>query len=144
MKKGTKHSDATKKQISKKVKKLYLEGKTSIKEFEFKKGGKAWNKNLKGLHLNPTTEFKKGQFVGKNHPSWKGGVQKVKKDCIHLWTGANERVRRPREMYKIKVGNIPKGFIIFHKDGNKNNDNLDNLIAISRAELLWINQNQKI
>jgi hypothetical protein len=39
-------------------------------------------------------------------------------------------------IYEEKFGPIPKGYIIFHKDGNMWNDDPDNLEAISRAELL--------
>ena len=49
--------------------------------FGFKKGHIPWNKDLKGIHLSPKSEFKKGMRLphesyrrGKNHPSWKGGV----------------------------------------------------------------------
>ena len=134
MRKGTTHSDITKNKIREKLK-----GKRVSKKTEFKKGHKVWNKGIKGLHLSSKTEFKKGQFVGKNHPSWKGGVQKNKKDCIHLWIGANQRTRRPRKVYEEHFGEIPEDFIIYHRDGNKNNDSPTNLIAISRAELVELN-----
>ncbi len=48
-----------------------------------------WNKGKKGIHLNPDTEFKEGQFVGESHPSWKGGVQQNTKDCVHNFKGFN-------------------------------------------------------
>ena len=49
----------------------------------------AWNKGLKGIHLSPGSEFKKGsspwnknlpflEIRGKNHYNWKGGVSKDK------------------------------------------------------------------
>lgn len=107
---------------------------------KFVKGNQAWNKGMEGLHLNPETEFKKGQFIGKGHPSWKGGIQKVKNDCIHLWIGANQRIRRPRKVYEKHFGEIPEGFVIYHKDKNRNNDSPQNLIAISRNELLELNR----
>jgi len=54
----------------------------------------------KGTHLNPETEFKKGQYVGANHSSWKGGLQYIKKDVVYLWSGCNKRVRRSRKVYE--------------------------------------------
>ena len=34
---------------------------------------------------------------------------------------------------------MPKGWIIYHLDGDRYNDSLDNLIAIPREMLLFIN-----
>ena len=106
---------------------------------QFKKGHKTWNKNLKGIHLSPKSEFKKGQNTLENHPCWKGGVQKNKKDCAYLAVGTNKRVRRPRKIYEDHHGKIPNGFVIYHIDGDKDNDDIKNLKAISRSELLKIN-----
>ena len=71
------------------------------------------------------------------------GVQKVKNDCAYLSVGANQRVRRPRKVYEENFGKIPKGFVVIHKDGDKDNDSPDNLEAISRGELMKRN-NPKI
>ena len=102
---------------------------------KFKKGNIPWNKGLKGIHLHEPREFKKGsKHVGKSHPSWRGGVQLFKTDCIHLYTGNGTRVRRPRKVYEDNFGTIPKGFVIVHIDLDKDNDDPSNLMAISRAE----------
>ena len=108
----------------------------------FKKGHSTWNKDLKGIHLSPETEFKKGENFGKDHPSWKGGVQNNKVDCAYLHDGINKRVRRPRKVYEDNFGPIPEGHIIFHKDWDKDNDEPWNLEAITRAELVKRNKNK--
>jgi hypothetical protein len=108
----------------------------------FKKGHISWNKGLKGIHLSPDTEFKKGQFTGENHPSWKGGEQISKSDCVYLYDGVNKRIRRPKKIYEDKHGAIPKGWILYHLDQNKHNDDIDNLIAMPRAILVKINANR--
>jgi hypothetical protein len=105
----------------------------------FKKGQKPWNAGVKGIHLSPATEFKKGEMVGSDHYSWKGGEQLNKKDCAYLYDGINKRIRRPKKMYEDANGEVPKGWIIYHLDGDKDNDHLDNLIAIPRVVLLRIN-----
>jgi len=110
-----------------------------MKDGKFKKGHKPWNSGVKGIHLNPSTEFKKGEMVGKDHYSWKGGEQLNKKDCAYLYNGVNKRVRRPKKVYEDANGTIPNGWIIYHLDRDKDNDHLDNLIAIPRAVLVRIN-----
>lgn len=106
---------------------------------KFKKGHKPWNSGVRGIHLSPSTEFKKGEMFGEKHYSWKGGEQVNKKDCSYLYVGINKRVRKPRKLYVDAYGEVPKGWIIYHLDGDKNNDDLDNLIAIPRAILVRIN-----
>ncbi len=44
----------------------------------FKKGQEPWNKNKKGIHLSPETEFQRGQLTGDKHPNWKGGISPIR------------------------------------------------------------------
>ncbi|WP_410510104.1 HNH endonuclease signature motif containing protein [Methanosarcina hadiensis] len=110
----------------------------------FKKGDTPWNKRLKGIHHSPETEFKEDQYVGENHPSWKGGVQINKNDCVYVWVGKNKRVRRARKVYEDTYGEIPRGYVIYHIDGNNLNDDPKNLEAISRAELVKRNASKRL
>lgn len=114
----------------------FVKGIRSSPETEFKKGDKTWNKDLKGLHLSPESEWKKGDTAGEKSPSWKGGIQHIKNDCVHIRTGVNQRERRPKLVYEKHFGKIKTGMIIYHKDGNKDNDEPTNLELISRKELL--------
>jgi hypothetical protein len=50
--------------------------------YRFPIGHKPWNKGIKGLHLSPETEFKKGRKDEK-HPEWKG--EKASYDAKHQW-----------------------------------------------------------
>lgn len=145
MKKGTKHSKETLKLISKKVKERFKDPKYVEKVLPtyYKKGHIPWNKDKKGIRLSPKTEFKVDQYVGPNHPSWKNGIQTPINDCIYLWQGKNVRVRRPRKVYEEYHGKIPKGYIIWHIDGNKYNDEIHNLEAISRAECVKRNSKKR-
>ena len=114
-----------------------------MKKGTFKKGNVAWNKGMKGLRLSPKSEFKLGEKVGDIHPSWKGGVQNNKNDCAYLWDGANKRKRRPKAIWEEYNGTLPDGMVIYHLNGDKNDDDISNLKAITRAELLKINQQIK-
>ena len=55
------------------------------------------------------------------------------RDCVHLYTGPNQRVRRPRKVWEDAHGKIPQGEVIWHVDGDKDNDDIENLECISRA-----------
>lgn len=60
----------------------------------------------------------------------------MKNDCTYLWDGTSKRTRRPRVAYEETFGPIPKEYVIIHKDGDRYNDDPNNLEAISRAENL--------
>lgn len=104
---------------------------------KFKKGHKPWNKGKKDFRPSKKTEFKSGpEHTGDKHPSWKGGIQNISNDCVYVWRGTGKRSRRPRGIYEEHYGEIPKGHIIWHIDGDKHNDSPENLEAISRAECM--------
>ena len=112
---------------------------------KFVKGQMAWNKNRKGIHLSPKSEWKVGDTAGEKSKCWKGGVQTIEKDCVYVWKGVNQRKRRPELVWEEKhgKGSIKKGFIIYHKNLDSHDDRLENLEVISRAELLRRNLKRK-
>lgn len=110
---------------------------------KFEKGNIPWNKGKKGIHLSPKSEFKKGERAGNKNNTWKGGIQKPKNDCVHLYDGIGKRKRRPRAIYEEHHGKLPNNYVIFHKNGDKYDDRIENLIAITRAELLKINNDKR-
>lgn len=102
----------------------------------------AWNKDLKGIHLNPKNEFRTGEVAMEKSPSWKGGVQKNVRDCAYVAVAPYVRARRPLMVYEAAHGKIPPGYVIYHLNGNKDDDSLENLVAIPRSEL--IRRNNKL
>ncbi|RKZ09925.1 hypothetical protein DRQ25_04675 [Candidatus Fermentibacteria bacterium] len=140
MRKGQKHTKETREKISKTVRRGIREGTIPLAPTIFKKGHATWNKNLKGIHLSPGSEFKKGETAMEKNPNWKGGVQKHAKDCTYLTTETNKRVRRPRKIYEELHGRIPEGCVIFHLDGDRYNDDPSNLVCVTRAELIQLNR----
>lgn len=71
--------------------------------------------------------------------SWKGGVQFTKRDGYMIAVGGGKRMPRARYNWEQVYGELPKGYVIYHKDGNKYNDDVENLEAITRAELIQRN-----
>jgi hypothetical protein len=113
----------------------------------FKKGHIPFNKGKKmteyisesSLEKIKQTQFKSGQTAAEKSNKWKGGIQEMTNDVVYLYSGVGKRIRRPKYVYEFHNGKIPKGWILYHLDQNKHNDNIDNLIAIPRAVLMKIN-----
>lgn len=109
------------------------------KDGTFTSKGLKGNQFAKGNKPNSNT-FRKGKrHTMQNHPSWGDGVQRMSKDCAYITVGTNKRKRRPRAVWESVYGALPKGYVLYHKDGDKNNDEIENLEAITRAELLQRN-----
>lgn len=73
----------------------------------------------KGQRPSKETEFKKGECTGKNHPNWNGGIGTYKK--IYL-----EQHGKP----KCDICGAIERIHIHHKDGNRYNGDIDNLVAL--------------
>ena len=102
----------------------------------FKKGHSTWNK---GIHHAPAGSEKghfKPEHCMENSASWKGGVQHTKHDGAYIMLSSKVRARRSRLNYKNANGEIPKGFVIWHIDGDRDNDDIENLEAISRGTMM--------
>ena len=74
-----------------------------------------------------------------NHPHWKGGLQKWK-EGMYVTIAPNKRVKRARLVWESVWGELPTGYVVYHLDGDKYNDDIDNLEAITRAELIERNR----
>lgn len=56
-------------------------------------------------------------------------------ECIIPFEGINYHVNVHLEMFKaFKQNSIPKGYVIHHRDGNRLNNHIDNLILMLRSE----------
>lgn len=102
-------------------------------------GHSPWNKNLKGIHLSPASEFKQGQ-KGRNWvPTSSSVIRKHKGDGFRVWVKVaepNDWQTRAIVVWEMKNGPVPKGKIIHHIDRNSLNDRPSNLQALTRAEHL--------
>lgn len=89
------------------------------------------------------TMFKKGH-IPKNHREigseriTKDGYIEIKIKEPNLW------VLKHRLIYEKYYGEIPAGYFVIFGDGDKLNCDINNLILVSRSELLLMNRNKLI
>lgn len=104
-------------------------------ETAFKKGQIPWNKGIKGIHVSPATEFKKGQPSINKLPLGTLTQRKDKSGKIRNWIKIeepNKWIEYAKFVWIQHNGNIPKGFLIHHIDKNTLNDNIENLALVTR------------
>jgi transcriptional regulator with XRE-family HTH domain len=116
----------------------------------FAKGHVPWTAGLKGIHLSPATEFKPGHLGGaaaqKLHPI---GTVTIRRDHgrgrKRRWIkvrphgpGVEAYIPLARYLYERQHGPIPPGFFVVHADGDQLNDDLKNLMLMTRQQqLAW-------
>jgi len=114
---------------------------------QFKKGHKSWNKGTKGLTGANRTSFKKGSVPANRRPLWdervcpKDGYIQMKVPEPNPYTGFPTRYKHKHVyMWEQEHGPVPKGMVVALRDGDKTNCDPDNLMLITRAELLRLNK----
>ena len=106
----------------------------------FQKGGRAWNKGMKGLvHLGGATKFTKGHTPHNHRPV---GSERKNKDGYTEVKIAEPNVWQLKHVYlwTQKNGSPPKGHVVVFADGNRENYDTDNLLLLSRAQLAVMNK----
>jgi len=105
----------------------------------FAKGNTPWNKDIKGIHLSP-------------HSEWKPGCESHKRSAVGTVTLRHRQREQHRRAF-VKIAQpdvwreravvvweqhfgrkVPAGFVVHHKDRDPLNDSIDNLEAMSRAD----------
>ena len=110
---------------------------------QFKKYQEPWNKGLKGYMGANKTSFKKGTIPPNYKPIGterfaKDGYIEVKVKNPNVWE------LKHRYIYKKHHGEIPNGYKVIFADKNISNFDIDNLILVSKAEMLILNKNKLI
>lgn len=108
----------------------------------FKKGQTPWNKGKKGFMGPNETSFKKGH---KPHNWVPIGSERITKDGyieIKIQEGKFQKNWRGKHIlvWEKHNGPLPKGHAIIFGDGNNRNFDIENLILVSRRQLLKLNQ----
>lgn len=112
---------------------------------QFKKGQEPWNKGIKGIYAKgcEKTWFKKGNTPVNHKPV---GSERITVDgYTEIKVAEPNKWRLKQQLIWEKYnGTIPKGYSILFGDGNKRNFDIDNLILVSRQQLLIMNRNKLI
>lgn len=140
------HTDMTQSQIKTAVKNRDLiSGRTGC----FPKGHKPWNSGTKGQGLTGPNagSFKKESEppnrrpVGSERICTKDGSILIKIEETNPYTGFPTRWKHKSvHIWEQTFGPVPDGFVVMLKDGDKLNVEPENLMLVSRAELLRLNK----
>lgn len=112
----------------------------------FPKGHKPWNTGTKGLIKPNSGQFKKGHVPWNTWPLYserinRDGYIEIKIPERNPHTGCPTRFRHKHVwLYEQTHGPVPKGHTVIFKDGDNRNFEPENLTAISRADLVRLNQ----
>lgn len=112
----------------------------------FEQGNVPFNKGTKGLTGANKTSFKKGN---KSHNWVPIGSERVTKDDYiqikvqegkfqHNWKGKHILI------YEEHNGPVPKGHNVIFGDGNNRNFDIDNLVLVTKAQMLFLNRHSLI
>lgn len=131
----------------------FVKGSTIGTDKRFKKGNIPWNKGTTGLTSANKTSFSR-EKIEEKYKDIEGTPKYYERDGYI--TTISERVpvkshngkiymhrrRIPYARYVLSQAGIdvPKGCIVYHKDGDNTNNELENLEVITRAELIRRNR----
>ncbi len=99
----------------------------------FKGSEKGWFK--KGFH--PSTEIKKGQFLGEKHPMWKGGRYIDKSGYVYIYrpehpfSDVNNYIFEHRLVIEKHLGRYLTPKEVTHHLGKRNDNRSQNLMAFA-------------
>lgn len=101
----------------------------------FKKGDVPWNKDLKDIHLSPSSEFKEGRRAEHYVPPGTMTIRADRNGNRRRWIKTVDGwFQLANILYAQKHGPIPDGSVVHHKDRDTLNDSLDNLVLMTRSQ----------
>ena len=130
----------TQKQIQSAIKRFGLNtGRTG----QFEKGFKPWNIGIKGLTKPNSGQFKKGLEPINSRPI---GSERLNADgYVYVKVGEPSKWKlKHRLTYEKHYGELSKNDVILFADQDRQNFNIDNLVKVSKAQVLKLNQHNLI
>ena len=109
----------------------------------FEKGLRPWNTGTKGVVKPNSGNFQKGQVAWNHQPV---GHERIcsKDGYVHVKTAEpNVFELKHRWIWEQHHGKIPDNHVLVFKNMNKQDCQLENLMLISRAELVRLNQSYR-
>ena len=114
----------------------------------FKKGHIPANKGTKGKFNvgGNKTSFKKGHIAANNLPIGSERIRKQNYMYVKVQDGHKNKNWKPKHqvIYEEHYGKIPKGSKVIFADGDKTNFDINNLILVTKSELLIMNRKKLI
>ncbi len=108
----------------------------------FSPGQKSWNKGLKGYMGANATSFKKGNTPFNHKPV--GHERITVNGYVEIKTAEpNVFELKHRQIWEQQYGKIPDNHVLVFKNMNKQDCRIENLMLISRAELVRLNQSYR-
>jgi len=111
----------------------------------FEKGCVSWNRGVKGYMGPNRTSFKSGNMPKNKRRLWserisKDGYIEISVPERNPHTGAPTRFKlKHRWLWEIKCGPVPEDHALVFKDDNRLNCVIENLMVVTRSELLCLN-----
>lgn len=99
-----------------------------------------WNKGLKGIHLSPKSEFKKGERTGADGTNYNFGLSYYKREKRwFIVCRDGKKVNFARAMIEgYTKTTLTKNEIVHHKNHRPTDDRLENLEVLTRARHMEI------
>lgn len=114
-----------------------------IQGTQFKKGHIPANKGKKGVGGWEPTQFKKGSMPWNYKPVGTERIDIYGYVCVKVADPKTWRFKHVL-IWEAAKGPVPKGSVLIFADKNKLNVSLDNLILVTRGQLVRLNQNHLI
>jgi hypothetical protein len=103
----------------------------------FPLGHEPWNKNLKGIHLSPASEFKAGPRPEARAEIGTVSIRKTHDGNLRAYIKVahpNKWSLRATKVWEDVNGPVPRGYIIHHEDRNPLNDVISNLQCMTKSD----------